>query len=306
MACSHGSLVEGGGQRVCSWCGLVTETHLFEESEFLQNPLSQKSSYYAWRRSVQDVLRRLGISLEVAESIPRPFEDVTISGARKRISAGLRLEVLAAYSVLQRFRGCISSEEARVAGEASSKEWDSAACIFGDKRLYQDADQDKLEVYRKARLLGLPNAVAQATLCALESPRLECCDPGKVLAASAAESLGDSLAADIFGLSPEAMKVFREKYKVESCAADLTVHGLSLKLCVERCVERKKKRLAEETELLLTQGYLQPWWQGAADMPLSRGGSDSGMVLQSHLLHCSSCSRRAEDLGLNFLNMGKR
>lgn len=294
MICSHDAVVETSGDRVCTGCGLVLETRLLQDDEWaFYNHPSKKSCYYNWRRAVQDVLRRLGISLEVAESFARPQDDSSVSEARMKIAACLRLQVLAAYSVLLRFKHCISSEEAQKAGGASSREWQLAARILGDA---PQPEQERLHIYRLARLVGLPDAVAQAALGAMEEPRLECCDPVKVLAALSAESMGDEIAASIFDMPPQDVKVLRGRYQLGDYAADLTAIGLSLKFCVERC-EEKSRRESGETDALRAQGVLQPWWEGGA--PRAENQEDAS--LPAHLRGCTSCAFRAEELGLSFL-----
>jgi len=294
MICSHDAVVETSGDRVCVGCGLVLESHLLQDDEWAShNNPSKKGSYYSWRRAVQDVLRRLGISLDMAESFARPQDDSSVSETRMKVAACLRLQVLAAYSVLLRFKHCISSEEAQKAGSASFREWQLAAQILGD---VPQPEQERLHIYRRARLVGLPDAVAQATLRAMEEPRLECCDPVKVLAALSAESMGDEIAASIFDMPPQEVKVLRGRYQLGNYAADLTAIGLSLKFCVERCME-KSRRESDENDALRAQGVLQPWWEGGA--PGVENQEDTSM--QAHLRGCTSCAFRAAELGLSFL-----
>lgn len=295
MNCSHEGVVETSGDRVCIGCGLVLESRILQDDEWaFYNQPFKKSSYYTWRRAVQDVLHRLGISLDVAESFARPLDDSSVSETRIKIAAGLRLHVLAAYSVLQRFKHCISSEEAQKAGNASFREWQLAAQILGDA---PQPEQERLHVYRLARLVGLPDAVAQATLEAMDEPRLECCDPVKVLAALSAESMGDEIAASIFDMPPHEVEVLRGRYQLGNYAADLTVIGLSLKFCVERCTE-KSRRESDEKDALRTQGVSQPWWEGGTPWAAKQEEDTS---LQAHLRSCTSCAVRAEELGLSFL-----
>jgi hypothetical protein len=288
-ACPHEDAVEGGGERICRTCGLVLESSMMvvDEYAFRQYPL-RKSSYYSWQRAIKEVLHNLGISRDVSESFGRPFEDASMSEARKRIAGGVRLQVLAAYCVLIRFRYCISTEEARKAGGATHKEWRRAAEILGKQ---EEPDETTLDVYRKARSLGLPDAIPQATLDAMQEPRLECCDPSKVLVASAGETLGDDLAASLFGMQPMEIASARAKYKLQAFAADLTGVGLCLRFCVERCKDDRRKMSAEKS-------VMQPWWYGGTPQMATQTDDE---LLQMHLSACTNCAFRAQELGLSFL-----
>jgi len=298
-ACSHGALVEESGQRVCTLCGLVLETHLLVDDEWREGIVpAHKTSFYAWRRAVLETLRRLGISLDVADSFPRPFDDAATDASRRAKAGGLRLEVLAAYAVLLRFGNCIPSEEARLAGKATHKEWRSAACVF-EAAATGSPEHSCLELYREARRAGLPDAVAQAALRAIDAdPRLECCDPKKVLVASTAESLGDEIAASIFGTTQDVPKLYRTKYRIQSYAADLTAPGLALQLCVERC--RRPPEMRGPSFSGRTQA---PWEGGAASFQAVQqtGYTEVEEPLREHIRRCAGCTRRAEELGLSFL-----
>ena len=281
---------------MCRKCGLVLESGMLVDDEyaFHQYPL-RKSSYYCWRRAVKTVLQNLGISQDLSESFGRPFDDASVSEARKKTAAALRLEVIAAYCVLIRFRHCISSEEARKAGDATPKEWRKAAEILGD---LEQPDETALSVFREARSRGIPDPIARATLDAMHEPRLECCDPSKVLVASVGESLGDDLAASLFRTEPEEIATVRAKYQVQGFAADLTAVGLCLELCVERCRKDARARFLEREELR-SQGVVQPWWQGGQHYVST--GEPPDELLQTHLQTCTSCAFRAQELGLSFL-----
>jgi len=265
-----------------------------DEYAFRQSP-TRKNSYYCWQKAVKAVLQNLGISQDLSESFERPFDEASMSEARKKIAGGLRLQILAAYCVLVRFRYCISSEEARKAGGATSKEWRRAAEIFGEA---DQPDETSLSVYRAARGLGLPDSISRATLEAMQEPRLECCDPSKVLVASAGESLGDDIAASLFGMLPAEIACARTKYQVQGFAADLTAVGLCLQLCVERCKKDAENQRADRA-VLLRKGVVQPWWQGGRQGTLMPEPEDE--LLQMHLQTCTSCAFRAQELGLSFL-----
>ena len=281
---------------MCRKCGLVLESGSLVDDEyaFHQYPL-KKSSYYAWQRAVKTALQNLGLSHDLSGSFGRPFDDTSGSEARKKIAAALRLEVLAAYCILVRFGYCISSEEARKAGGATPKEWRRAAEILGD---LQQPDETTLTVYREARSRGIPDPIARATLDAMHEPRLECCDPSKVLAASVGESLGDDLAASLFRTAPAAIADVRAKYQVQGFAADLTAVGLCLELCVERCRADAKAQFLERAELR-SQGVVQSWWQGGQHHVSTTEPVDE--LLQTHLKTCTSCAFRAQELGLSFM-----
>ena len=294
--CAHDKFVEDGGACVCRLCGLVLGSSAFvhDEYAFHQYPL-RKSSYYSWQKAVKTVLRRLGISLDVAESFGRPFDESSMSVARQRIAGGLGLEALASYCVLVRFRNCISSEEARTAGNATHKEWRRAAEIFGEQ---EPPDETNLSIYREARRLRIPDAVSQATLDAMQEPRLECCNPSKVLSASTGESLGDEIAGCIFGVSPAEIMAARAKYRVQNFAADLTATGLCLQFCVDRCVTDQRRQVLDRLRLKEEQGLVQTWWHGGALSPPQEVEEES---LLAHLQTCARCAFRAQELGLSFL-----
>ena len=294
--CPHEDVAIGGGECVCRNCGLVLESGTLVDDEFAfhQSPL-KNSSYYAWQRAVRTVLQKLGLWRELSESFGRPFDDASVSEARKKIAAAIRLEVIAAYCILVRFGYCISSEEARKAGGATSKEWRRAAEILGD---LEQPDETALSVFREARSRGIPDPIARATLEAMHEPRLECCDPSKVLAASVGESLGDDLAASLFRTEPSDIAMVREKYQVQSYAADMTPVGLCLELCVERCRRDARTRSLERAEMR-SQGLVQSWWQGGQCHVSTTEPVDE--LLQTHLKRCTSCAFRAQELGLSFL-----
>lgn len=260
-------IVEHHGERTCRSCGLVVETSVLAADFTLGVPLARKSSHYSWQAAVKTVLKNLGLSLDLAAGFERPFEERTASESCRRLAGALRLETQAARCVLLRFGHCISASEARAACGASAPEWRRAAVLFGDA---EELDDTGLLLYREVRRHGLPEQIAKSTLRAMNEPRLECCDPLRVLLASTAESIGDVLAAEVFGVDPSDAAMARTKYCVPF-AADLTAVALALQFCFERCLKT------------------------------NRQGASSDDSLQLHLHHCSSCAFRAEELGLTFL-----
>jgi hypothetical protein len=294
MTCAHDTVVEGSGQIVCTACGLVLDDRLMVSDWVSSDPSKHKSSYYVWYNLVKDVLRCLGISRDVADSFPRPYEGERALDARWNEAPGLRLRVIAGYMILQRYAQSVSSEEVREAAGANAREWARAAHFLGQ---VSQPDRDDMTLHRLARSLGLPDAIARASMRAMDTSRLECCDPTKVLAALTAESLGDEVSSRLFRLPECQISAFREKYRLKNYAVDLTVPGMALQLHVERC---KNESLAgwEEEEALLRQGYVQPWWHGTPHMKLS---IDRSQRLQKHLVQCIRCASRAEELGLAFL-----
>jgi hypothetical protein len=267
MFCDAGDhdIVEHGGERTCRRCGYVFETSMLTADFALGVPSDRKSSYYAWQCAVKAVLANLGLSPELAQSFERPFEHPTAPASHRRLAGGLRLETQAARCILLRFRHCISAAEARAACGASAQEWSRSTVLFGnDKQL----DETTLLVYREVRRRGLPDQIAKSTLRSMEEPRLECCDPLRILLAATAESLGDALAAQVFQARVADAKAARSKYRLP-VVADLTALALALQFCFERCLKT------------------------------TSGSDEDG--LQAHLQLCSSCALRAEELGLTFL-----
>ena len=258
-------VIEHSGERTCRRCGYVLETSMLAADFALGVPLARKSTYYTWQCAVKAVLKNLGLTPELAASFERPFENPRASDSCRRLAGGLRLETQAARCILLRFGHCISPVEARAACGASAPEWRRSGVLFGDP---EQLDETGLLVYREVRRHGLPEKIAESTLRAMEEPRLECCDPLRVLLASTAESVGDALAAQVFDVSPADAEAARARYRLPF-AADLTALALTMQFCYERC--------------------------------LKTNVSDEEDGLQGHLVHCSSCAFRAEELGLTFL-----
>jgi hypothetical protein len=272
MFCEEGAhdVVEHGGERTCQRCGYVLETSVLVADFAFGVPPARKSSFYTWQCAVKAVLKKLGLPPDLAASFERPFQNPRVSDSCRRLAGGLRLETQAARCVLLRFGHCISAAEARAACGASAQEWRRAAVLFDEA---EPSDETGLLVYREVRRRGLPEQIAKSTLQAMEEPRLECCDPLRVLLASAAESLGDAVAAQVFDVSLADAAAARAKYRLP-VVADLTAVALALQFCFERCLKSK------------SEGG-QP------------GEEDDG--LQAHLVQCSSCALRAQELGLTFL-----
>jgi hypothetical protein len=300
-ACAHdGQLVEGGGALACARCGLVLQDRLFEDA-WTPPVRPRRTSDDDWRRALRLVLARLGVAAD-PDSFPRPLDDAEVAEAQRRLRCAVRLRSLAGCAVLLRFPGCLSSEEAREACEASAQEWRAACALLGGAtaagrgRGWQD-EEDRLWFARQARRLQLPPAVAGAALRASQEPRLECCDRRKLLVACAAESLGDGLAAELFAEPEEAVRALRQKYRLAAFAADLTAPARALQLCLERC-EQASRRAREERAELLARGFVQPWWHG---VPTADTAAEADASPRRHLSRCAGCTARAQELGLGFL-----
>lgn len=271
--CSHDDAVHHRGERTCRRCGLVLESSTLALDDFAVGvPLERKSGHYAWQAAVKTVLRRLALPQELAASFARPFEHRSASETYRRLTRATRLETQAAWVVLLRFRHCLSTEEARCACGASAQEWRRAALLFDDEQ--RPADDTGLLLLREVRRRGLPEQIAACTLRAMEEPRLECCDPFAVLLASAGESIGDALAAQVFETAAAEVELARRKYRVQAFAADLTAAALAMQFCFERCLKERAR---------------------------DAGATDEEERLQAHLPTCSSCAFRAQELGLAFL-----
>ena len=299
-ACLHEEPVEESGSLTCRHCGLVLQTQLFEDDWAPPN-IHRKGSFYTWRAAVKTVLLRLGLTAD-PDAFPRPLDDAAVADAQRRLCVILRLTSLAAYVVLLRFPGCISTEAAREAGGATRREWATAEELLGAADLQGGSLRDeRLMLGRLARQLQLPDAIADAALRALQEPRLECCDPKKLLVTLAAESIGEELAASLFGMSPEAVRRLRQRYQISAFAVDLSRQGRMLQLCVQRC-RRQRRHDLDEFHGLLQRGFRQPWWHGVPSVVSEAdAGEQEDEMLQPHLLRCTGCAARAQELGLSFL-----
>jgi transcription initiation factor TFIIIB Brf1 subunit/transcription initiation factor TFIIB len=218
MACAHAP-VERSGERVCTRCGLVLDSHLFEEEPGVPAVAGRE---WAWRRALKAFLRGVGRSDVAAGSFPPPPR-----------AGNLSYRVLAAYAYWLRFAAEVPSSFARTAGQATPREWRRAA------RAYQAAaaedDAPEAVVRRLCRRHGLARSLAGAACRALEEPRLETCEPLHVLVACTAESLGDELAARIFAAPAATVRRYRERHRVQAFAVSLEAEGLALRAHVERC-----------------------------------------------------------------------
>lgn len=218
------NVVEEGGQRVCTSCGLVLETHLLQDDWRPFAPVVTTREW-AWRRAVRGLFGAIGlVNMDASEFPPPP------AGAGK-----VPYRVLAAYAFWLRFAADVPPSFARAAGQATPAEWRRAARVYGSGS-DEDADAEVLtELQHACRRHGLPEDMAHATARALQEPRLEACDPRHVLIACVAESLGDDLAARIFAAPTVAVSRYRKNHHVAEYAVCLEAEGLALRAHVQRC-----------------------------------------------------------------------
>ena len=261
-ACEHSTVARMQGSLVCTTCGLVIEDRILDEESWREGyvapPLASRDR--AWRTSTKRVLLRLGYADagEMARVFKRPAGLSAI---------GQRLEVLAAYGVYLQFSGFLSEEHARKAADATSQEWSRAATLLKSLRAFDfSLTEEESFVYREARQKGLPDVVAEAVVRALDTPRLECCDPKKILVACTAESLGEEISASLFRVSRAEVKLWRSRYYVAQFCPNLYDPGRALEQRVEAC----GKGLEHET-------------------------------VAQHLRACSSCAFYAERTGMAFM-----
>lgn len=260
VTCAHERSITGGGQVVCTDCGVVLEQGLCDEDEWLGPRCTpeRSSREWAWLRAARQILRSIGAEPDIAASLPLP-------APRCQRRHHLRLVVLAAYAVWQRLASDLPSDFLRLACGATPREWQRAAEDWG-----AEDDDAASHVLLAGRHYGLPAKVIAGAARALEEPRLESCEPRKVLLACVAEALGDDLAAHLFQERAEVAARLRARYGVQAFAADLRAEGLALHAHVQRCTRR-----ATDTA-----------------------------SLQAHVRACPPCCRRAQDLDLTFLLHG--